>query len=383
MGLMTSRNRQHKISDNTYPSTHGYDPIISQISGLPVSYISGASALKNSDIFSVINRIASDIASANFKTENTYISERLNQPSKLIGRFSFWQGVIVQLLLSGNAYVPLDLDYLEQMPPSSIISIDIDGSDQGAIYELAKYNNHPTRMLSQDQILHFRLMPDSTYQYLVGMSPLESLTKELTIATASTDQSLNLIKNRINPTSVLQISNALLEQGDADAARDAFEKANNGNNSGRLMVLDSNSTFSQFEMKTDVFKALNTNAEYSASQISKAFGVPVDMLGGGNRTESQHSNSQQIKNLYYENLISYVAPMIDEIALKTNAPDLSLDMQYIDDSTRIDKINDMVKVGTIGQAQAEFMLKRYGVLPNEIPEYVPPVAMVTQKGETE
>lgn len=383
MGLMTSRNRQHKISDSTYPSTHGYDPIISQISGLPVSYISGASALKNSDIFSVINRIASDIASANFKTENTYISERLNQPSKLIGRFSFWQGVIVQLLLSGNAYVPLDLDYLEQMPPSSIISIDIDGSDQGAIYELAKYNNHPTRMLSQDQILHFRLMPDATYQYLVGMSPLESLTKELTIATASTDQSLNLIKNRINPTSVLQISNALLEQGDADAARDAFEKANNGNNSGRLMVLDSNSTFSQFEMKTDVFKALNTNAEYSASQISKAFGVPVDMLGGGNRTESQHSNSQQIKNLYYENLISYVAPMIDEIALKTNAPDLSLDMQYIDDSTRIDKINDMVKVGTIGQAQAEFMLKRYGVLPNEIPEYVPPVAMVTQKGETE
>lgn len=383
MGLMTSRNRQHKISDSTYPSTHGYDPIISQISGLPVSYISGASALKNSDIFSVINRIASDIASANFKTENTYISERLNQPSKLIGRFSFWQGVIVQLLLSGNAYVPLDLDYLEQMPPSSIISIDIDGSDQGAIYELAKYNNHPTRMLSQDQILHFRLMPDATYQYLVGMSPLESLTKELTIATASTDQSLNLIKNRINPTSVLQISNALLEQGDADAARDAFEKANNGNNSGRLMVLDSNSTFSQFEMKTDVFKALNTNAEYSASQISKAFGVPVDMLGGGNRTESQHSNSQQIKNLYYENLISYVAPMIDEIALKTNAPDLSLDMQYIDDSTRIDKINDMVKVGTIGQAQAEFMLKRYGVLPNEIPEYVPPVGMFTQKGESE
>ncbi|MGR8826053.1 phage portal protein [Leuconostoc citreum] len=371
------------MSNTTYPSTHGYDPIISQISGLPVSYISGASALKNSDIFSVINRIASDIASANFKTENTYISERLNQPSKLIGRFSFWQGVIVQLLLSGNAYVPLDLDYLEQMPPSSIISIDIDSSDQGAIYELAEYNNHPTRRLSQDQILHFRLMPDATYQYLVGMSPLESLTKELTIATASTDQSLNLIKNRINPTSVLQISNALLEQVDTDAARDAFEKANNGNNSGRLMVLDSNSTFSQFEMKTDVFKALNTNAEYSASQISKAFGVPVDMLGGGNRTESQHSNSQQIKNLYYENLISYVAPMIDEIALKTNAPDLSLDMQYIDDSTRIDKINEMVKVGTIGQSQAEFMLKRYGVLPNEIPKYVPPVATVKQKGGNE
>lgn len=380
MGLMTSRNRQHKISDTTYPSTHGYDPVISQIAGLPVGYISGANALKNSDIFSVVNRIASDIASAKFKTENTYVSERLNQPSKLIGRFSFWQGVIIQLLLSGNAYVPLDLDYLEQIPPSSIISIDIDNANQGAVYTLAEYNNRPQRKLTQDKILHFRLMPDATYQYLVGMSPLESLTKELTVSTASTDQSLNLIKNRITPTSVLQISNALLEQGDADAAREAFEKANNGSNNGRLMVLDSNSTFSQFEMKADVFKALNNNAEYSANQISKAFGVPVDMLGGGNSTESQHSNSTQIKNLYYENLISYVAPEIDEIALKMNAEDLTLDMQYVDDATRVSQINDMVKVGTLGQAQAEFMLKQYGVLPNNLPVYIP---STQGKGESE
>lgn len=377
---MTARNRQHKISDTTYPSTHGCDPIISQIASLPVGYISGANALKNSDIFSVINRIASDIASAKFKTENSYVNERLNQPSKLIGRFSFWQGVIIQLLLSGNAYVPLDLDYLEQIPPSSIISIDIDTANQDAIYTLAEYNNHPERKLMQDEMLHFSLMPDATYQYLVGMSPLESLAKELTVSIASTDQSLNLIKNRITPTSVLQISNALLEDSDADAARDAFEKANNGSNNGRLMVLDANSTFSQFEMKADVFKALNDNAQFSANQISKAFGVPVDMLGGGSSTESQHSNSTQIKSLYYENLISYVAPTIDEIALKMNAPDLSLDMQYVDDATRVSQINDMVKAGTLGQAQAEFMLKQYGVLPINLPAYVVPEQ---EKGDSE
>ncbi|ADG39902.1 prophage pi1 protein 35 [Leuconostoc kimchii IMSNU 11154] len=380
MGLMTSRNRHHKISDVSYPATRGYDPVISKIVGLPIGYVGGGNALKNSDIFSVINRIASDIASARFNSENTYVNERLNQPSKLIGRFSFWQGVVIQLLLSGNAYVPLDLDYLEQIPPSSIISIDIDSSNQGAVYTLAEYNNHPERKLTQGEMLHFRLMPDATYQYLVGMSPLESLTKELTVSTASADQSLNLIKNRITPTSVLQISNALLEQGDADAARDAFEKANNGDNNGRLMVLDANSTFNQFEMKADVFKALNNNAEYSANQISKAFGVPVDMLGGGNSTESQHSNSTQIKNLYYENLISYVAPVIDEIVLKMNADDLSLDLQYVDDATRVSQINDMVKVGTLGQAQGEFMLKKYGVLPINLPAYVPPVQ---EKGESE
>ncbi|WP_239691732.1 phage portal protein, partial [Oenococcus oeni] len=200
----------------TLPSTHGYDPVFTRISGIPVGYVDASAALRNSDIYSVINRISSDIAAAKYVTENTYVANRLNQPSKLISRFSFWQGIVVQLLLSGNAYVPLDQPFLQQIPPSSIISIDTLSNGQGAIYTIADYNGVPGRTLTQDKILHFRLMPDASYQYLVGMSPLESLAKELTVSKVSADQSLNLIQNRITPTAVLKINNALLEPKDRD-----------------------------------------------------------------------------------------------------------------------------------------------------------------------
>ncbi|OIL71153.1 phage portal protein, partial [Oenococcus oeni] len=320
------------------------------------------------DIYSVINRISSDIAAAKYVTENTYVANRLNQPSKLISRFSFWQGIVVQLLLSGNAYVPLDQPFLQQIPPSSIISIDTLSNGQGAIYTIADYNGVPGRTLTQDKILHFRLMPDASYQYLVGMSPLESLAKELTVSKVSADQSLNLIQNRITPTAVLKINNALLEPKDRDTAREEFAKANSGNNNGSLMVLDENATYSQFEMKADVFKALNDNAAYSADQITKAFGVPIDVLGGGNLTESQHSNITQTKSQYYDNLISYSAPILSEEALKMSAPDLDLDLQYVDSATRINQINSMVYNGAITQAQAQLLLMKYKILPVGIPD---------------
>lgn len=361
---MTKRGN-HRPRDMTLPSTHGFDPIITQIGGTSIGYVDASVALKNSDIYSVINRISSDIAAAKYITENTYVARRLNQPSQLIGRFSFWQGVIVQLLLSGNAYVPLDQPSLQQVPPSSIVSIDTAINSQKAFYTVAEYNGVPGRVLSQDNILHFRLMPDASYQYLVGMSPLESLVKELTVSKVSADQSLNLIQNRITPTAVLKINNALLEPKDRDVAREEFNKANSGTSNGQLMVLDENSTFSQFEMKADVFKALNDNAAYSADQITKAFGVPIDVLGGGNLTESQHSNITQTKSQYYDNLISYVAPMVSEESLKMNAADLDLDFQYVDSATHINQINSMVKSGSITQAQAEMLLMKYKILPAE------------------
>ncbi|OIK55764.1 hypothetical protein ATW60_12710 [Oenococcus oeni] len=38
MGLMTKRG-SHKPRDMTLPSTHGYDPVFTRISGIPVGYV--------------------------------------------------------------------------------------------------------------------------------------------------------------------------------------------------------------------------------------------------------------------------------------------------------------------------------------------------------
>lgn len=350
------------------PSTHGL--VFTQLIGdQPLNLVSTSQALLNSDIFSVINRISSDIASARFKTADQYVFNLLNTPNRLISRFSFWQSVIIQLLLDGNAYVPIKGMSLEQRRPSEISEINVLDDYQGLTYKVTPFNGEKEFTLTQDQMLHFRIMPDARYQYMIGMSPLESLAYEMTISADSRKATLNSIKNQISPIGILTVPASQLNDEDREVARKSFEKANSGENNGRLMVLTDDSKFSQLDVKADVFKALNENANFSASQISKAFGIPVDMLGGGQSTESQHSNIDSVKGNYISDLNSYINPILDELKLKFNCPDLKLDVKSaldVDDSLTINQVNSMLQAGAIDQEQAQQLLKKSGALPLDL-----------------
>lgn len=369
MGLL-SRASPYKIKNmmTTVPATHGL--VFTQLIGdQPLNLVSTNQALLNSDIFSVINRISSDIASARFKTADQYVYNLLNTPNRLISRFSFWQSVIIQLLLDGNSYVPIKGMSLEQRRPSEVSEINVLDDYQGLTYKITPFNGEKEFTLTQDQILHFRIMPDSRYQYMIGMSPLESLTYEMTISADSRKATLNSIKNQISPIGILTVPASQLNDEDREVARKSFEKANSGENNGRLMVLTDNSKFSQLDVKADVFKALNENANFSAPQISKAFGIPVDMLGGGQSTESQHSNIDSVKGNYISDLNSYINPILDELKLKFNCPDLKLDVKSaldVDDSLTINQVNSMLQAGAIDQEQAQQLLKKSGALPLDL-----------------
>ncbi|WPC18516.1 phage portal protein (plasmid) [Pediococcus inopinatus] len=366
MGLLS----RSKIKNMVYPSTHGYSPSLYQIVGGKKIVMADASgALKNSDVYSVINRISSDVASAKFKTENSYVSDVLNSPSRLISRFSFWQGVLVQLLLSGNAYIPFVRGRgLEQVPPSDV-QINYLKGNQGISYTVAENNGRSEMQLSQDEMLHFRLMPDAKYRYLVGMSPLESLTYETSISNSSKKGNLNAMNHAINPGGVLKWETLKASDEEKTAMRVQFQEQNEGNTGG-VMVLDNSMDYTPFEIKQDVLKQLQESGEYSANNIAKAYGVPVDMMGGGSTTESQHSNIDQIKGTYLMTLNTDVNPILDELREKLNAPDLQLDIKGmidVDDSLKINQINSMMTAGTITSNQAQFLLQRDGYLPEDLP----------------
>lgn len=366
MGLLS---RSH-IKNMVYPSTHGYSPALYQmIAGKKIVMADASGALKNSDIYSVINRISSDVASAKFKTENSYVSDILNSPSKLISRFSFWQGVLVQLLLSGNAYIPFIRGRgLEQVPPSDV-QINYLVGNQGIKYTVAESNGRPKMELSQNEMLHFRLMPDAKYRYLVGMSPLESLTYETTISNNSKKANINAITHAINPGGVLKWDTLKATDEEKAAMQSQFQ-AKNENNSGGTMVLDNSMDYSPFEVKQDVLKQLQESSEYTANNIAKAYGVSVDMMGGGSTTESQHSNIDQIKGTYLMTLNTDVNPILDELRAKLNAPDLQLDIKAmidVDDSLKIAQVNSLMSSGILTSNQAQFLLTRDGYLPEDLP----------------
>ncbi|AMV65194.1 Phage portal protein [Pediococcus damnosus] len=241
--------------------------------------------------------------------------------------------------------------------------------NQGIQYTVSESNGRPEMVLPQSQMLHFRLMPDAKYRYLVGMSPLESLAYETSISNSSKKGNLNAMNHAINPGGVLKWETLKASDEEKTAMRVQFQEQNEGNTGG-VMVLDNSMDYTPFEIKQDVLKQLQESGEYSANNIAKAYGVPVDMMGGGSTTESQHSNIDQIKGTYLMTLNTDVNPILDELREKLNAPDLQLDIKGmidVDDSLKINQINSMMTAGTITSNQAQFLLQQDGYLPEDLP----------------
>ncbi|WP_225422298.1 phage portal protein [Lactiplantibacillus pentosus] len=352
---------------------------MTNIAGNPISYTPARSAFNNTDVYAVVVRIASDIASAKLSTENTAVLDLLERPNPLIGHFSFWQGVIIQLLLAGNAYVPLNGNQWEHVPPSDV-QINYNSGNQGITYTVMANNDRPEMILPQSQMLHFRLSPDARYRYLVGRSPLESLKGALDISEKTYHSNGKALDSQIAPSGTLKLSNFIGNATDLKAAREEFENANAGSNAGRVMVLADGMEYSPYEMKTDVFSVLTENSNFSADQISKAFGVPSDVLGGGTSTESSHSNISQVNSVYLSNLNSYIYPLVEELKLKLAVPDLTIDTKTIqdaNDTVLVNQVNALVTSGAIDQGQAEFYLKSKGYLPMNLPEFKAPATGTT------
>lgn len=327
-------------------------------------YASADLALANSDIYAAIALISSDVAGAKFSSNSKpQVVDLLNSPSGLINGFSFWQQQLIQLLLDGNDYVQIirglngQLTSLKSLP-NSIVHPYLTPDGQSIIYQVDAVNSMPPETLLAPEVMHFRLMPDKNG---IGVSPLQSLVNYLQISQANSQLQQNQVANQINPGGILNFKNANLNANAKKAAREAFESANTGPNGGHVMVLDSNSEYQPFEIKADLLKALTDNANFGASQVSKAFGIPSDLLG----SESEHSNIDQMKSTYIGSIMRYANAVIDEVSEKIGIDDVEMDIESsldIDSSTAITQINSMMQAQTITYQQAQAMLIDKGIL---------------------
>ena len=67
-------------------------------------YLSAEQAIRNSDVWTAVNIIATDIARVYFHAKDEQVDWLLTHPSRLTNRFNFFQSMVVQMLLDGNAY---------------------------------------------------------------------------------------------------------------------------------------------------------------------------------------------------------------------------------------------------------------------------------------
>lgn len=322
-------------------------------------------AFKNSDVFAIVFRISSDIASCSFNGQQ--YQTLLNNPFKLMNPYAGWQGVMIQLLLHGNAYVIIHRDdsnkasWLERIPTDDVELTLLDNA-KDITYTVHFQDEREDKTYPSADMLHFKLVaPGSDAEQYTGVSPLISLAQELGIQNNSKKLTLASLIHALAPTNVYETPNAITDPEDKEKIRQAFEKANTGANAGRLMVMDAGAKLSTLDVSPNVAKLLD-DTTFAQTQIAKAFGIPDSYLNGQG---DQQSSIEMIRSLYQNALTMYIRPIESELTYKLGAP-VKLDVTSaidVDHQNELNNINNLAKSGMLTPRQAFGLMLANDILP--------------------
>lgn len=356
MGLFTNKTDTPR-EDNGEPFL---DAVISMTSNDTGVYV-GAGALRNSDVFTAVRVIASDLASNPIKYDDSRIQGLLNKaPNDNMTAFSFKFALAANMLLNGNSFAKIDRNPSGQVTgfefiPNSQMVVSEDDTTGVISYTYTPPEGRSQRLNAAD-VLHFKCFTQDGY---TGLSPLYSLHDEIKIQSSGDRLLSGFFNTGVQGTGILKVQKSNLEEKSKEKIRQAFEKASGGDNALRTIVLDDSMDYKQLQVNTDVLKLVNSS-DWTTRQIAKAFGLPPEKLG----VESEHSNTEQSNVSYLQNtLIHYFTSFTSELDAKlstgTRLFDFDTEKLFSADPTTMQKLAvDGLQGGiyTINEARAKMGL---------------------------
>lgn len=346
----------------------GYVPFtLSGNTIVPEPVINADSAIKNSDIFSVISLISSQLVSINY-IMNEPFKAIFENPNNKINSYGFWTAVINQMLLTGNAYVAIRrnkgvITELEEIPYANV-QVIIGDNNGDLTYQISYNDERSSEILKSSDVLHFRtfVTGNTLYQY-IGVSPLQSLVGELSFQSLSNKLSINTLKNFIAPSLAITVPEAQLTKEAKDVIRDSFQEQYSGSNQGKPVVLDQSATVEAMPTIDAKTAEYLNNVDWTRTQVSKAFGIPENYLNGQG---DQQSSLDQSTSIFMSSFNRYINPFVSELKQKFGT-DIKVDLDPIVDPTG-SKYADMITKLATGKApilsgeQVIDLLQRKGVI---------------------
>lgn len=344
-------------------------------------WVSAETALKNSDLFSIISQLSNDLATAKLTTSRKQLQGIVDNPSNNANRFNFYQSIFAQMLLGGEAFAyrwrndnGRDMKW-EYLRPSQVSFNRLD--NQNGLYYNITFDDPripPKQHVPQSDILHFRLL--SVDGGLTSVSPLMALGRELDIQKASDKLTLNSLKNALNANGILKIKGGgLLDfKTKVSRSRQAMKQMQGG-----PLVLDDLEDFTPLEIKSNVAQLLK-QADWTTGQFAKVYGIPENVVGGQG---DQQSSLEMSSNVYSKAVARYLRPFLSELSQKLSC-DVDADIFPAVDPTGanyISRINSMVKSGTLAQNQGLYILQQAEILPKELPKGENPNRTTLKGGE--
>lgn len=347
-------------------------------------YVSADTALKNSDIFSLISQLSADLALVKMKADKDRTQSLIDNPSNLTNGFAFWQGMFAQLLLDGNAYAyrwrninGVDL-YWEFLRPSQVqVMLLEDGSGLTYNINFDEPDIQTKENVPQSDVIHIRLVSKNGGK--TGVSPLTGLANELNIKDASNRLTLHALSQSVEAPGILNVTGGgLLDWKKKSARSREFMRQVNSSDNGPI-VLDDLETYQPLEVKSDVAKLLQ-QADWTGKQIAKVYGVPDSYINGQG---DQQSNITQIGGQYAKALNRYAGAVQSELSNKLNSQ-ITYDVRPAIDATGdnfASEIGDLSSKGILSGNQGRYVLQHYGYLPNDLPTPDKPIISANEGGE--
>lgn len=251
------------------------------------SYIS-PSVLRNSDIFSAINIIASDVASNEVYCDVPVLTKMVNfTPCDYMDGWHFKYALCANMLLNGNAFALIEGNHTLRFVPNSQMAVLQDDVTDEVSYQYTPENGRARELKAKD-VLHFKY---ATVDGVIGISPLYSLANEREIQDLADKLLIGFFNNGVIGAKVLKVKNTNLSQEALNNIAQGFQNLKNG--TAGVVALDDDMDLQNLEINSDILKLVNSN-DWTTKQIAKAFGLPPEKLG----VENEHSN-QQMSNLQY------------------------------------------------------------------------------------
>lgn len=351
--------------------------------GVPSSSIVELDAIKNSDIFTAVMMIASDLAKMRLqvveegiRSQSIALENLLNvRPNPAYNSYIFKLTVFANALLTKHGYVevvrdeagiPVELYHLKTS------EVELKQQENGH----ALYYVHNQRLVdgrTRERRLYFNDVLDFKMYSLNGtdgLSLLDSLGEDLDAQRFSKKFFANFFRNGTQSGGLLKMKGAKLSKESREKIRDEWQKANTGQAAaGKVLVLDESMDYSQLEVDTDILKLITTNT-YGTSQIAKVFGIPLHRFG----IETMNMSMEQSNLDYLHNTLStYMEAVVSELNFKLIPPEddgvksFRFDTETfkaVDSETQIKNIGTQLDKGIISLNEAR---RKLGLVPIDSP----------------
>lgn len=344
-------------------------------SGISTSDYSDVEAMKNSDIFTAVMMIASDLAKMRIQVTDNGIHDKGNalesllnvRPNRFYNGYIFKLTVFANALLTKNGYIEVERD--EEGDPvalyhmkTSRVSLKQRKNSTEVYYEYITTDANGKEKIRELKFNDVIDVKPYSLNGTDGLSILSSLTEDLDTQKYSKKFFSNFFKNGTQAGGLLTLKGSKLSPEAREKLRDEWQKANSGQaQAGKVLILDETMDYKQLEVDTEILKLINTS-QHSTSQVAKVFGIPLHRFG---ISTSNMSLEQSNLDYLYNTLSPYMEAVISEFNFKLIEPEFdglkafrfdTESFKMADSSTYINNLKTQVDTGLLSLDEARMKL---------------------------